>query len=55
MAKTVVEIAADPEIEEPVARLDLVLNIQSQLLDVRVTEVAVERAASGEVIGQQPG
>ena len=39
--QTVVEVSAHADIEEPVTRLDLVLNIERQLLHIGVAEVVI--------------
>ena len=45
--EAVVEVAADAEVEEPVAGLDLVLDVEGELLDVGVADVVVEACRRG--------
>ena len=51
--ETVVQIAADTDIEEPVPGLDLILNIQSQFLYIGVTEIAVKAASTCQVVRRE--
>ncbi len=48
--ETVVQITTDTDIEEPVSRLDLVLDVQGQFLYIGVTEITVKAAATRQVV-----
>ncbi len=45
--KSVVEIPANADVEEPVAGLDLILDVERKLFDVRMAEVIEAGAAAG--------
>ena len=55
LGEAVVEIAADAHVEEPVAGLDLVFDVESKLLHVSVAEVLELAAAAGEIVGSEHG
>ena len=51
--QTVVQIAADAQVEEPVAGFDLILDIKGQFLHVGVPDEVVKTATAGQVVWQQ--
>ena len=48
--KTVVNVPAHAQVEEPVAGLDLIFDVQCQFLNVSTAGVVVETAATGQII-----
>src|ERR1700722_18899442 len=52
-SQTVIEIAANSNIEKPVPGLDLILEIESHLLNVGMAKVVEITSSASEVIGQQ--
>ena len=55
IGEAVVEVAAHAQVEEPVASLDLVFDVERQFLYVGVAEVVVVAAAAGQVVGRKNG
>ena len=48
--ETVVQIATDADVEEPVPGLDLVLSVQGQFLYIGVAEIAVKAAPTRQIV-----
>jgi len=51
--EAVVDVAAHSQVEQPVAGLDLVLDVESQFLDIGVAGIAIQASAAGEIVGRK--